>query len=213
MEDELRFALQRGGSRACRSASAVAPQPAIDVAADHAIERCGRERLQVVVRRVPALGRAPGDGEAFALEQLADRSRTARATRPRARPSAAGSSSVTWSRPSCQCAGVSRRPGAVAGGDAVGRRRRARRTAGAPSPPRQPQRGGQRPLVRRREAVGVAVVAAGGLEQREQALEVRQGEVAQHVPAGFRASEAKGTSRCMRRLSERRRGARREAVE
>ena len=47
--------------------------------------------------------------------------------------------------------------------------------------------GGQRPLVRRREAAGVAFVAAGRREQREQPLEIGQRQVAQHVLAGFRA--------------------------
>jgi hypothetical protein len=78
------------------------------------------------------------------------------------------------------------RPRQVAGGDAVAgggvRGERQQAVAAAPAP-----RGGEGALVRRREAAGVAFVAAGRREQREQALEVRQRQVAQHVLAGFRA--------------------------
>ena len=69
---------------------------------------------------------------------------------------------------------------AVAGGGVRGEGQQA--VAAVPAP-----RGGERTLVRRREAGGVAFVALRQGQQREQPLEVRQREVAQHVLAGFRA--------------------------
>ena len=151
--------------------------------------------------------RAPGDGEAFALNSSRTLANSARDSAS-ARPSAAGSSSVTSSRPSCQCAGVSRpRPG---------RRRRCRRPAAAcaangsrPSSPRQPQSGGERALVRRRQLSASPSSRPARREQREQALEVRQRQVGSTCWQASERSEANGTSRCMRRLSEQPRGAKR----
>ena len=107
------------------------------------------------------------------------------------RPSPAGSSMVAWSRPSSQCAGVTRpqarspmaTPSAARGPGGEGQGA----VAAAPA-----AGGGEGALVRRREAVGRAVVAGRGLEPRQQAREVRQGEVAKHVPAGFRIVGSEG---------------------
>ena len=82
-------------------------------------------------------------------------------------------------------------PGALADGHAVGpggmRGEGQGAVAAAPA-----AGGGEGALVRRREAVGRAFVAGRGLEPRQQAREVRQGEVAKHVPAGFRIVGSEG---------------------
>ena len=165
-------------------------QPAVDVAAYHAVERGAGIAFELVVADIPALGRAPGGGEALALEQFADRlEQGSRLGLAQAEPRGVEHGGVVAAEQP-----VRRRhqaPGALADGHAVGlggsRGEGQGAVAAVPA-----TGGGEGALVRRREAVGRAFVASRGLEPRQEARKVRQGEVAKHVPAGFRIVGSEG---------------------
>ena len=130
---------------------------------------------RLVVRRVPAQRRAPGQREALALEQRPHRVEQRARLGLVERRARRGRAACTWSAADVPVRRRQQAPGAVAGVDAVARRQRARPRAGAPSAPASPSARGERALVRRRQAVFVAAVARGcGAMRASSALELRQ---------------------------------------
>ena len=174
-------------------------QPAVDVAADHAVERGAWRSLRARRGRRTSARARPRRRRSLRFRTARGSPRTSARDSASPRPSPAGSSMVAWSRPSSQCAGVTR-PQArspTATPSASGGRRGERQGAVAAAPAAG---GGEGALVRRREAVGRAVVAGRGREPHQQAREVRQGEVAKHVPAGFRIVGSEGNEQVHGRI-------------
>jgi hypothetical protein len=179
VQHHLHLALQAAHAP-CRG---VAAQPGVDIAADDAVQRRGRQRGQAFVRGVPALRRAPAQQEAIAGEErlhgFEERPRGGFVEHQLRRVEQAhlvGAQVPVHRRQQA--------PGQLADIDAVRHRlpRRPGQQAGAAL---QPQRARQRTLVRRRQAPFVTLVARPCRQARQQGLQAWQRQRGQGLAAGL----------------------------